>query len=566
VTPREWTVRLRLQLGVATPVLALLAAGALAIGSLRGLRDEVGGTLRNTAAVGEKLFAAHDATLRYVAVAQAELAAPSEAELSRIDSLSAEADSLRRLLVAEQSLSTAERQALERIGTLQGVIEVYLSVARAWRDVGRPADAARMARRATETLDSLFAVSAAISRGQQLRAHAVLQRTSRSVARRELVLAALLLLGLAASVGMGRATWRAVIEPLGGLLRTAQALGQGDLRLDPRSRGLDSEYRRLAEAFSQTIGRLREVVREIQGSAGDLHQVAATLSAATDQTVSSSAAISEAMNEVAAGANSQRSDFDASRESLNQVQDAADALGETVMESDALSREIRGLASRTREGLSDALASLDQAQSVVQSASDWVRTVEEASDRFAAFVELTSQIASQTNLLALNAAIEAARAGEQGRGFAVVASEVRKLASDSERAAAEVRTMVTEMRDRVHATALAFRTSTASLGDVSVTSQRASEAMAAIESAVARVERVSQAVADAAALTNDATARLVARLSSAAQHSESHAAATQEAAAAAEESAAALQQLAATGQHLRESADRLRAMTDSFHT
>jgi hypothetical protein len=41
-------------------------------------------------------------------------------------------------------------------------------------------------------------------------------------------------------------------------------------------------------------------------------------------------------------------------------------------------------------------------------------------------------------LLALNAAIAAARAGEQGRGFAVVAEEVRKLAEESQHAAAEI--------------------------------------------------------------------------------------------------------------------------------
>ena len=54
--------------------------------------------------------------------------------------------------------------------------------------------------------------------------------------------------------------------------------------------------------------------------------------------------------------------------------------------------------------------------------------------------------------LALNAAIEAARAGEQGRGFAVVAEEVRKLAEDSQQAAASIADLVTEIQDETHRT------------------------------------------------------------------------------------------------------------------
>jgi methyl-accepting chemotaxis protein len=562
----RWNVRRRLQLGVVFPLLTLLASGALAIGSLRALRDQVGGTLRTTSAIGERLFAAHDATLRYVALAQAELASPGEQDLPRIDSLSSTADSLRRQLVGERSLTTSDRQALERIGELQGRIEVRLSVARAWRDVGRQADAARVARQATGDLDSLFAASATIIGAQQARTAKVLRRTRSVVDQRQAMLAGLLLLGLAFSVAIGQATWRAIIHPLGGLLRTAQALGDGDLRLDRGSRGLDEEYRRLSEAFEQTVARLRNVVRDIQTEANDLHTVASTLTAAADQTAASGGAISEAMNEVASGANSQRADLEASRENLEQMGLATELLSGTVAESESLGREIHGLASRTREGLSEALASLGQAQSVVQSSGDWVRTVEDAAARFAEFVDLISHIASQTNLLALNAAIEAARAGEQGRGFAVVAEEVRKLAADSERAAAEVRTMVTEMRDRVRATAQSFRSSTASLGDVTATSRRASEAMTAIETAVTRVERVAEAVRKASALTSDATAKVLSRLSSAGQHAESHAAATEEAAAAAQEGAAALQEVSATGQHLRESADRLKRLVATFRT
>jgi hypothetical protein len=50
VSQRTWTIRRRLQLGVITPVLALLIAGLLAIASLRSVRDNVGGTLEATSA------------------------------------------------------------------------------------------------------------------------------------------------------------------------------------------------------------------------------------------------------------------------------------------------------------------------------------------------------------------------------------------------------------------------------------------------------------------------------------------------------------------------------------
>jgi methyl-accepting chemotaxis protein len=562
----KWTIRRRLQLGVLTPMLALLAAGILAIATLRALRDNVGGTLRSTSAVGERLFQAHDATLRYVAMAQAGLISPGAANLARADSLSVAADSLRRLLVGEGSLTTAEREALEHIGALQGRIEVRLSVARAWQEVGRPFDAARVAQAATLDLDSLFAASAVISEAQQGRAASVLSRTSSQVNQRQLLLAVLLVVGLTVSILISRATWRAIVHPLASMLRTAQRLGEGDLRVEAQGEQLDQEYLRLNEAFGLTLSRLRTVLKEIQSESADLHNIAAALSSATDQTVASGTAISEAMNEVATGASAQRADFEASRESLNRMSKAAEALGGTVAESEMLGREISGLASRTREGLSEALASLSQAETVVQSAGDWVHTVEDASSRFSAFVDLISQIASQTNLLALNAAIEAARAGEQGRGFAVVAEEVRKLATDSERAAGDVRKMVTEMRDRVRATGQSFRTSTAQLGDVSAMSRRASESMTAIEDAVHRVERVAQRVGEAAQLTSEATAQLFTRLSSASQHAESHAAATEQAAAAAEESAASLQEVAATGVHLRESADKLQKLVAGFRT
>ncbi len=59
------------------------------------------------------------------------------------------------------------------------------------------------------------------------------------------------------------------------------------------------------------------------------------------------------------------------------------------------------------------------------------------------------QLSDQTNLLALNAAIEAARAGDAGRGFAVVADEVRNLSVSSNELNAEIRTKITQSKERI---------------------------------------------------------------------------------------------------------------------
>lgn len=65
-------------------------------------------------------------------------------------------------------------------------------------------------------------------------------------------------------------------------------------------------------------------------------------------------------------------------------------------------------------------------------------------------IEIIEGITSETGLLALNASIEAARAGEAGRGFAVVASEISKMASETEEATAQIKTMIENISDAIH--------------------------------------------------------------------------------------------------------------------
>jgi methyl-accepting chemotaxis protein len=87
-----------------------------------------------------------------------------------------------------------------------------------------------------------------------------------------------------------------------------------------------------------------------------------------------------------------------------------------------------------------------EAEEVAQQAAKSVEELKLSIDEIQAVVKLIADIAAQTNLLALNATIEAARAGEAGRGFAVVAGEVKALATETQRATANISSTIARLQ------------------------------------------------------------------------------------------------------------------------
>jgi hypothetical protein len=116
-------------------------------------------------------------------------------------------------------------------------------------------------------------------------------------------------------------------------------------------------------------------------------------------------------------------------------------------------------------------------------------------------------IAFQTSLLALNAAVEAARAGDQGRGFAVVAAEVRTLAKRCAEAAREIRDLiggsvhkveaggqrVQQARDAMSSIVTAVRQMSDLIGHIDASTQEQSSGIETINSAVARIDKATEA-------------------------------------------------------------------------
>lgn len=153
-------------------------------------------------------------------------------------------------------------------------------------------------------------------------------------------------------------------------------------------------------------------------------------------------------------------------------------------------------------------------------AGDAVKAINEiniSSSRIADILSIIKEISFQTNLLALNAAVEAARAGEQGRGFAVVAGEVRSLAQRSSDATKDIEgiindslskvemgvTMVKKTGEVLNGIAVSAGKSAELIGEISVSSEEQRQGMVQINTAISRLDTMTQQNAELVEKTAD---------------------------------------------------------------
>ncbi len=562
-------VRHRLRFGFGAVLVTLVACGGLGIVALAAVRANLQRGMQQEANVSGRLSRASDATLRFVALSQAVLMAPASGVSDslrerRLDSLTASAADERDGLVQASSLGTAERVTLERIGAAQSALEVRFAVARAYRDIGRPADAFRQATLAMQTVDTLFDAADLIGGAQNHWTAVTLARAESLVAQWRLALLGLLVIGLGLGIFSTRNTVRAVTRPLVRLTDAARALGDGDLRVGIAPDGLDDEYAAFARAFADTASRLRVAIAEVQREADDVADAASALTAASSATAASTGEISEAVQMVATAATAQRESLAASGAAIGHVTRSTHGLSEAASQARQLGDEVRAGASRVRDGLSTAVLTLDRLATVVRTSGEGVDQLRATAETVQTFVDRVREIAEQSNLLALNAAIEAARAGDQGRGFGVVADEVRKLATQSGEAATEAARIVRGMRDQFVAASQSYRASVTEIGDVNQVSDATSQALVAIDGAVAGTGVIASAVGTAADTSRQAVGILIAQVQATTRQADEQGSRAEGAAAAAEQTAATAQEVAATAAHLADSATRLRTVASRF--
>ena len=219
-------------------------------------------------------------------------------------------------------------------------------------------------------------------------------------------------------------------------------LNEKDLKRKDEIGLLTNSSKNMQEALSDLIKGINDESKTIDGLVENIYDSMKVL----DESVEGVSATTE---ELAAGVEENA----ASAEELNA---SSIEIEQSVKDMASKAKEghdnAEGISKRATEIKEEVLEAHKRTTEILESTKKELRASIEDSkvvSEIQMLLEAIVDISEQTNLLALNAAIEAARAGDAGKGFAVVAEEIRKLATQSNDTAEEIKKVTQKVTSSV---------------------------------------------------------------------------------------------------------------------
>jgi methyl-accepting chemotaxis protein len=227
---------------------------------------------------------------------------------------------------------------------------------------------------------------------------------------------------------------RSITTPLASAVQVIGEIAKGDLTV------------RMPTDSGGEIGVLAD---RVNGMVHDMHEVLAsvvaaslTLASASDELKSSSVQVAANMDEVA-------SQSSAVAQASGEMAQTSSDIARTCSMAAGSSAEVNGSVQQSSATIQGTVRGMQRVSDRVTRSAQSVTKLGTQSEQIGEIIGTIEDIADQTNLLALNAAIEAARAGEQGRGFAVVADEVRALATRTTNATRDIGEMISAIQKEI---------------------------------------------------------------------------------------------------------------------
>ena len=297
------------------------------------------------------------------------------------------------------------------------------------------------------------------------RTSAAVEQANQAKTRMQYWVTGLVLFSIAFLVVALLTVYRRIIAALGGEPAVAsevvKQVAAGDLSVEIPVANTDSTS--LLAAMKVMQSNLQKLIGEIQTDADMVASAAKKMTIAAEDVACSSNQQSASSLVIAAA-------MEQLTVSINLISDSANRAQTISGDSELLMNETSGV-------VSEAVNRIAKIATVVEQASQTVRTLGQESENVSKIVLVIKEVADQTNLLALNAAIEAARAGEQGRGFAVVADEVRRLAERTTQSTQEITTMISSMQSSARDAVTCIEDAVANVNEGVILTKRVGESV-----------------------------------------------------------------------------------------